>query len=214
MEKNRKTKASTLEKKNTKRVRKDKSPKDTKDKSPQEKKDKVPKQKAAPKAKSPKEPVKTTAKVDKKVNKSKKIKESVTKNDSDPELKPEPEPEPVVIEILDKKSLSIDSIFEQVSKLMTIVDMELLRMKGSPTKNTTAGKFLRQFKKQISTVRSNCGKLMKKKPKKTETKRTGGLAKPVEISRDLSTFAGWPDGELKSRVDVTRYICNYIKENE
>ena len=35
-----------------------------------------------------------------------------------------------------------------------------------------------------------------------------------EISSDLSTFAGWPDGELKSRVDVTRYICNYIKENE
>ena len=208
MEKNRKVKASTLEKKNTKRVRKQKSPKE--EKSPKIKKDKnqdnTPKQKV-PKEKSSSGQTKTT----KKVSKSKKVKETTT---LEPVLETETEPEVVVVEILDKKSLCVDLIFEQVSKLMTIIDIELLRMKGSPTKNTSAGKFLRQFKKQISTVRSNCGKLMKKKPKKTETKRTGGLAKPVEISKDLSTFAGWPGGELKSRVDVTRYICNYIKENQ
>ena len=126
---------------------KEKSPKDKspKENSPKEKvaKEKVAKEKVVKekvvkekvvKEKIAKDPVKTT-KVDKKVDKSKKVKETTK-----PENILVSDPEPVVIEILDKKSLSIDSIFEQVSKLITIIDIELLRMKGSPTKNTSAGR--------------------------------------------------------------------------
>jgi hypothetical protein len=36
--------------------------------------------------------------------------------------------------------------------------------------------------------------------------------KPVHISKELAKFTGWDHNELRSRVDVTKYICNYIKE--
>ena len=35
----------------------------------------------------------------------------------------------------------------------------------------------------------------------------------MKISKELAKFAGWPEEELHSRTDVTKYICNYIKEN-
>ena len=59
---------------------------------------------------------------------------------------------------------------------------------------------------------------MKQKPSKikklTERNNTNsGFLKPVSISKEMSTFAGWKPDELHSRVDVTKYICNYIKEN-
>ena len=38
--------------------------------------------------------------------------------------------------------------------------------------------------------------------------------KPVSISSDMCKFAGWNKTEKHSRVDVTKNICNYIKEND
>ena len=37
--------------------------------------------------------------------------------------------------------------------------------------------------------------------------------KPVKISKELAKFTGWDPAVEKSRVDVTKYICNYIKDN-
>ena len=37
--------------------------------------------------------------------------------------------------------------------------------------------------------------------------------KPVEISSEMRKFTGW-DNEPKSRVQVTKYICDYIKKND
>ena len=37
--------------------------------------------------------------------------------------------------------------------------------------------------------------------------------KPVDISSEMRKFTGW-DEEPKSRVQVTKYICDYIKEND
>ena len=30
----------------------------------------------------------------------------------------------------------------------------------------------------------------------------------------MAQFTGWNQKDLKSRVDVTKYICNYIKDND
>ena len=38
--------------------------------------------------------------------------------------------------------------------------------------------------------------------------------KPVNISNEMSSFTGWEKDELKSRVDVTKYICGYIRDND
>ena len=49
--------------------------------------------------------------------------------------------------------------------------------------------------------------------KKTNSNNNSGFLKPVKISADMAKFTGWNAAELKSRVDVTKYLCNYIKEH-
>jgi chromatin remodeling complex protein RSC6 len=56
---------------------------------------------------------------------------------------------------------------------------------------------LRVSKKKVTTRRNNTN---------------SGFLKPVQISKELAKFTGWDQNELRSRVDVTKYICNYIKE--
>ena len=38
--------------------------------------------------------------------------------------------------------------------------------------------------------------------------------KPVQLSKEMAQFTGWDPTELKSRLDVTKYICEYIKEKQ
>lgn len=38
-----------------------------------------------------------------------------------------------------------------------------------------------------------------------------GFAKPLPVSGALAAFAGWAPGELRSRNDATRAICEYIR---
>lgn len=52
-----------------------------------------------------------------------------------------------------------------------------------------------------------------KKPKRRSENAQSGFMKPVHISQEMADFAGWNTSDLKSRVDVTKYICNYIKEH-
>ena len=86
--------------------------------------------------------------------------------------------------------------------------------------NTKGGiKFLRSVNKNIKVLRTKTLRVMKQKPPKVKrlclivTIQILDFLKPVSISKEMSTFAGWKSDELHSRVDVTKYICNYIKEN-
>ena len=47
-----------------------------------------------------------------------------------------------------------------------------------------------------------------------KTNTNSGFLKPVKLSKDLIKFTGWNPEELRSRVDVTKFICNYIKEHD
>jgi chromatin remodeling complex protein RSC6 len=53
---------------------------------------------------------------------------------------------------------------------------------------------------------------MGKKPKK-RTNVNSGFLKQVAISKEMAKFIGCDPTELKSRVDVTKHICNYVKEH-
>jgi len=43
---------------------------------------------------------------------------------------------------------------------------------------------------------------------------TTGLFKPIKVSLEMATFASWDPNELKSRVDVIKHLCWYIKTNQ
>jgi hypothetical protein len=95
-------------------------------------------------------------------------------------------------------------IEEEVKTLVSQFEsvLNLLPLKSS----APITKQLEILQKRTKPKKSTKGSLLKN--------QNSGLLKPVEISEKMSEFAGWNIGELHSRVDVTKAICNYIKTNE
>jgi hypothetical protein len=66
--------------------------------------------------------------------------------------------------------------------------------------------------KQIEVVRK-CAK-PRRSNKGRNQNQNSGLLKPVIISEEMARFANWGKDELHSRVDVTKVICVYVKNNK
>ena len=106
-----------------------------------------------------------------------------------------------------------DSVLAELDELISFVDTEISSIREGNTKNKGI-KFLRSINKRVKTIKNHAGRVMKQK---TRTNRSGnqnsGFLKPVTISKEMAKFTGWNPSDLKSRVQVTKYICDYIKEN-
>lgn len=114
-----------------------------------------------------------------------------------------------------KNAPTRDSVLEGFDSLIQEVTDEISKPKEERTLKT-AVKFLRTVNKQLKTLRSQSGKVMKNKNKNTKRKgnNNSGFLKPVKISQEMAEFTGWDPEQLRSRVDVTREICSYIKEHD
>ena len=66
--------------------------------------------------------------------------------------------------------------------------------------------------KQVEVVRK-CAK-PRRSNKGRNQNQNSGLLKPVMISEEMARFANWGKDELHSRVDVTKVICVYVKNNK
>ena len=66
--------------------------------------------------------------------------------------------------------------------------------------------------KQLEVVRK-CSK-PRKSNKSQGHNQNSGLLKPVATSAEMAAFAKWDPSELHSRVEVTKCICVYVKEND
>jgi len=126
---------------------------------------------------------------------------------------------PPVVEVTRKKRRVVnrDTVLASFDDILTLLEDEVTRRRErSDKKEKSKGvKFLRTLGKKIKTLRNDSARVMKQKPRaKRQTNNSSGFMKPVQISREMSEFTGWDPEELKSRVDVTKFICNYIKENE
>jgi len=107
-----------------------------------------------------------------------------------------------------------DTILAVFDELVEMIDGEIQRLKDGPVK-TKGGKFLRSVNKRIKSLRSQTSRLIKQKTKTPHKgNKNSGFQKPVNISNELAKFAGWPEEELRSRTDVTKYICDYIAQND
>ena len=140
----------------------------------------------------------------KKKRASKKTTEAVPETETDVDVS-EPTEVSESAEVSDKK----DNIVDLFDELYAIVEHEI---EEKPSNVKT----MRLLKKKMASFRSKVVKAIKKKSssKKGTVNMNSGFMKPVQISSDMSKFAGWESGVAKSRVDVTKHICNYIKEHE
>lgn len=106
-----------------------------------------------------------------------------------------------------------ESVLTEFDELIAVVQEEIDRLRESSGKQKGV-KFLRSLNKRIKTLRGHSVRVMKQKQKTNRKNNTNsGFLKPVQISKEMAKFTGWDPNELRSRVDVTKYICNYIHEN-
>lgn len=112
--------------------------------------------------------------------------------------------------VVDKVSVEtdFDSLISDVQS-----EIETLRNGDGKTKGV---QFLRSLNSRLKKLKKHSLKIAKGKKKKTEgtVNSNSGFLKAVDVSDEMSSFAGWEKGELHSRVDVTRFICQYIKDND
>jgi upstream activation factor subunit UAF30 len=114
-----------------------------------------------------------------------------------------------------RRELTRESLEEYFDGLLAKVLQETEAMKNGGDKRNHC-KFLKQVSKDLKVLKNNSLKLSKKKKKQDNglgQKPVSGFMKPVPISKEMTSFAGWGKDELKSRVDVTKSICEYIKTN-
>jgi upstream activation factor subunit UAF30 len=112
-----------------------------------------------------------------------------------------------------------ESVEEDFVSLIASFEDEISNLRETSGGKVTGVKFNRAQAKRTKILKNDCLKLIKKKKNKDadgeKTKSSNsGFKKPVVISKDMSKFAGWDTTELKSRVDVTQHLCNYVKEHE
>jgi len=130
------------------------------------------------------------------------------------EVDSEQETKTRVRKVVDKESIinSFDDLIQAVEN-----EIEALRENGNAKNGRVNGvKFLRIANKKLKTIRSQSNRLMKTRKKNTDRSngQNSGFLKEVPISKELYEFTGWEPDTLASRVQVTKFICNYIKEND
>jgi len=108
-----------------------------------------------------------------------------------------------------------ETIMFAFDEITTILDTEIHNIRNGSLEKTNYIKFLRSLNKNIKTLKLQCSRVIKQKPTTPlVSNKKSGFQKPVKISNDLAKFAGWPSDELHSRVEVTKYICDYIASNK
>jgi len=106
-----------------------------------------------------------------------------------------------------------ESVAVSFDELVEFVEAEITHLRESPVKSKGV-KFLRSLNKRLKTLRGQATRVMKQRQRTNrKNNENSGFLKPVQISSEMAKFTGWDHSQLRSRVDVTKYICEYIKEN-
>lgn len=115
---------------------------------------------------------------------------------------------PRVRRVVTRESLEAD-----FATLQKRVEDEIEKLRQS-TEKVKGVKFLRSVNKAVKVLRSDSVRVMKIKPKTNRSRSTtSGFMKPVGITAEMARFTGWDASKLYSRVDVTKHICKYIRDN-
>lgn len=97
-----------------------------------------------------------------------------------------------------------DSIIESIhARLETVTADE---------KKSGIAKLLRSLHKRVKILKGDTARISKQRTRTARANNTtSGFMKPVKISGDMATFTGWDSTQLRSRVEVTKFICDYVK---
>ena len=100
---------------------------------------------------------------------------------------------------------SFDALVEMIEK-----EVEAMR---SDEKIKKGVRFLRSISKQVRKLKTDSARVSNKRVRRQTNRSTNsGFMKPVPISKEMQKFTGI-DSKLVSRVEVTKSICTYVKDN-
>jgi len=108
-----------------------------------------------------------------------------------------------------------ESVIASFDDIIASIEREIGVLRDSQNK-TKGVKFLRTLGKKLKGLKSQSTRIISKRnptQRKAGTNVSSGFLKPVNISKEIAKFTGWSATEKKSRVEVTKYLCNYIREN-
>lgn len=160
------------------------------------------------KATKPQDPSKTKRKSRKVVKSTSELK--VQTPDSANELESDQEPTPVVAPTPVVPAAKTTPL-EKFDAFLVRLDTEIDEMSQNKVKGT---KFLRSIRKDAKVLRRIVERSVKPKQRVRKANCVTGLTKKVPISSEMAKFASWDPSELKSRIDVNKFLCAYIKERE
>lgn len=116
---------------------------------------------------------------------------------------------------VDTKPTTKEEVIELFEKMIRDIDEEILNSKSASTKTKTNSAFLRKQKRELKTLMTVSKKLLKNKTKRQpNSNKNSGFCKPVKVSDEMAQFMNLEDEKICSRVDVTRFICNYIRDKK
>lgn len=142
-----------------------------------------------------------------------------TKKESAPPVPPTPSAEPETDADTEAPVPKVrqvptrESVEEEFNAIMASVEAEITRLRSSSAKSKGV-KFLRTVNKRVRILKNHALRISKTKTTNRRNNGNSGFLKPVQISKDLATFTGWDRDQPRSRVEVTKFICNYIKEHD
>ena len=119
------------------------------------------------------------------------------------------------VKVRKRRVVSKESVQTDFTAVIESLDQEIERQRSAGTKGGNV-RFLRSLRKKMVRLQKDAHKVsnMKRRNPNRAKNTSSGFMKPVKISKDMTRFTGWNESELKSRVDVTRYICNYVREHD
>ena len=106
-----------------------------------------------------------------------------------------------------------ESVHTDFAELVTILDQQITQLRDSSDK-TGSVKFLRAILRRVKTLQSNSARVMKRRQPTKRANNNSGFLKPVVISPEIAKFTGLNPDALHSRVDVTKFLCKYIRDKD
>lgn len=113
-----------------------------------------------------------------------------------------------------RKTYSRDDIIMGFNDIITSCE-SLIESIRSDTKKCGVA-HIRTLKNKIQSLQKKAIKLIKPKKNQSLNKRnniTSGFLKPINISPEMAKFTGFDSKVKYSRVDVTKFLCEYIKNH-
>lgn len=114
-------------------------------------------------------------------------------------------------EKLSRKKKTYQQLVNELELLNQLVEKYSSEQKDA--KIPGLNQFLKNLEKGLKKARYSTQKIGKSKGSASGANVQSGFQKPVKISEEVSKFTGWDVAEPRARVDVTNFVCDYIKKH-